>query len=256
MSDKGTRIHKVIAAAGVASRREAERMILAGSVKVNGQVVHRPGASIVPGRDALEVEGRLLRWETPPEREVWALYKPKRCVTTLSDPQHRSTVKEFFPRTRARLIPVGRLDYDAEGLLLLTNDGELANRIAHPSYSVPKTYLVKVKEIVDKETLVKLRSGPTVDGRRRRPVKARVLHNLADKSWLEVVLKEGTQHHIKKMFAVLGHRVLKIKRYQIAQVALEDLQPGQSRRLSEVEIAGLLGNKPSPSKKRDGARAI
>jgi len=256
MTGKTTRIQKAIAQAGVASRRQAERMIVAGKVKVNGEPVRKMGTCLVPGRDVLEVDGVKLAWDRPPKTEVWALYKPKNCVTTMSDPQGRATVKDYFPRTSARLVPVGRLDYDAEGLLLLTNDGAIAQRIAHPSHSMSKTYLVKVKGLVSAETLAKLRTGPRIEGRRRRPATGRVLHHLTDKTWVEITLKEGIQHHIKKMFAELGHRVLKIKRYQIAQVALEDLQPGQSRRLSEVEIAGLLGNKPSPSKKRDGARAI
>lgn len=255
MNEKGTRIQKAIAQAGIASRRQAERLILAGRVKVNGQVVDQPGTCVVPGRDEVEVEGRLLRWEGAPRREVWALYKPKRCVTTLSDPQERATVKDHYPRTRARLVPVGRLDYDAEGLLLLTNDGELANRIAHPSFSVPKTYLVKLKGRLGEDALAKLRAGPDMGGRRRRPVKARVLHNLNDKTWVEVTLKEGIQHHIKKMFAKLGHRVLKIKRYQIGTVALEDLGPGQSRRLSEEEISGLLKSGGKPPRSEAGARA-
>lgn len=240
MTEKGTRLQKAIAQAGIASRRRAEQLILAGSVRVNGQEVRELGATVLPGKDRLEVEGRTVRWDVPAAREVWALYKPKRCVTTLDDPQGRSTVKEFFPRTRARLIPVGRLDYDAEGLILLTNDGELANRVAHPSHDVSKTYLVKVKGLVGKEVLHALRRGPEIGGRARRPVQARVLHTLADKTWLEVTLKEGVHHHIKKMFASLGFRVLKIKRYQIGSVALEELSPGESRRLTEPEIAALL----------------
>jgi pseudouridine synthase len=240
MSAKSTRIQKAIAQAGIASRREAERMMLAGSIKVNGRVVRELGSSVVAGRDTLEVLGKKLAWDTPRPTEVWALYKPKNCVTTLSDPQQRTTVKEYFPRTSARLVPVGRLDYDAEGLLLLTNDGDLAQKVAHPSHSVPKTYLVKVKGIVSEETLAKLHSGPKIRGKRHRPAKARVLHHLTDKSWVEVTLKEGIHHHIKKMFLELGHRVLKIKRYRIGTVALEDLAPGESRRLSEKELSGLL----------------
>ena len=255
MTGNSTRIQKAIAHAGLASRREAERMILAGVVKVNGEVVRQLGSSVIPGRDTLEVQGRKLAWDAPLKTEVWALYKPKNYVTTLRDPQRRPTVKDIFPRTPARLVPIGRLDYDAEGLLLLTNDGELANKVAHPSHSVPKTYLVKVKGIVSEEVLRKLEIGPSIEGKRRRPAKARTIHHLADKTWVEVTLKEGIQHHIKKMFLELGHRVLKIKRYRIGPIALEDLAPGESRRLSEQEIAELLGGGESSRSYKKKARS-
>jgi pseudouridine synthase len=255
MTARGTRLQKVIAQAGVASRRHAEQMILAGSVRVNGRVVQELGTCVVPGKDRLEVEGRPLRWPEGPPREVWALYKPKRCVTTLDDPEGRSTVKEFFPRTRARLIPVGRLDYDAEGLILLTNDGDLANRVAHPSHDVPKTYFVKVKGLVTREHLQALRGGPRIGGRAHRSARARVLHTVGDKTWLEVTLKEGIHHHIKRMFAALGYRVLKIKRYQIGPVALEELAPGECRRLTDEEIAALLGERPRRQAAKAGTRA-
>lgn len=244
MNSKPTRIQKAIAQAGLASRREAERMMLAGSVKVNGKVVRELGSTVVPGQDTLEVLGKKLAWDRPAATEVWALYKPKNCVTTLSDPEKRSTVKDYFPRTSARLVPVGRLDYDAEGLLLLTNDGDLAQWVTHPSHSVPKTYLVKVKGLVSEETLRNIRNGAKINGRRRRPAQAKVLHNLTDKTWVEVTLKEGVQHHIKKMFLELGHRVLKIKRYRIGAIALEDLAPGESRKLSSKELGELIKEGP------------
>ncbi len=240
MTEKGIRIQKAIAQAGIASRRHAERMILDGMVRVNGVVVKKPGASIVAGKDSLEVEGRNVKWDSAGHQEVWVLNKPKGCVTTLSDPQNRPTIKDHFPRTPARLFPIGRLDYDAEGLLLLTNDGDLANRVAHPSFSVPKTYLVKIKGRIENDALEKLRAGPVFGGRANRPVRARILHTPNDKTWVEVTLKEGVQHHIKKMFASIGHRVLKIKRYQIGPIALNDLEPGQTRRLEPGEIARLM----------------
>ncbi len=240
MNAQGIRLQKAMAQAGIASRRHAERMIQAGLVRVNGRVVTEPGVSIVAGKDLLEVEGRPVHWGQPGIREVWALYKPKRCVTSLSDPQGRSTIKDYLPHTSSRLFPIGRLDYDAEGLLLLTNDGDLAHRVAHPSFSVSKTYLVKVKGLLDRQTLKKLKAGPVLEGKRRRPVGARILHTLIDKTWVEVKLKEGIQHHIKKMFADCGFPVLKIKRYQIGPIALEDMEPGQTRRLNNGEVGRLL----------------
>jgi len=234
----GMRIHKAMARAGVASRREAERMIEAGQVRVNGEDVRQPGRLLAPG-DALEVGGRKVAWEERPAPELWALYKPKRCVCTLNDPQGRRTVKDYFPRSAQRLFPVGRLDYDAEGLLLLTSDGALAQRVMHPSFGVPRIYLVKVRGAVLPGTLRDLARGVELEGRLRQPARTRVLHKVNDKTWLEVVLKEGLQHHIKKMFQAVGHHVLKIKRYQIGPIELGNLLPGQSRRLGQADMERL-----------------
>ena len=237
--NEGVRLQKAIAAAGLASRREAERLIAQGMVRVNGETVQEMGVRVVPGRDRVEVEGRTLPARAP-RREVWALYKPRNCVTTLSDPEGRRTIVEFFPRTPARLFPVGRLDYDAEGLILLTNDGEFANRVAHPSHDVGKTYLVKVKGLPTTGELAEWSRGPVLDGQRLRPVQARVLHHVNDKTWCELVLHQGIHHQIKRMFEALGYWVLKIKRYSIGSVALEDMRPGQVRRLTDEEQASLL----------------
>ncbi|HUJ73223.1 MAG TPA: pseudouridine synthase, partial [bacterium] len=149
------RVHKAMAQAGLASRRHAEEMIRAGQVRVNGVPMLAPGASLKLG-DVLEVRGARVEWERPAAPELWALYKPKGCVSTLHDPQGRRTIKEYFPRAAPRLFPIGRLDYDAEGLLLLTNDGALAQRVAHPAHGVPRIYLVKVKGIVEAEKLARL----------------------------------------------------------------------------------------------------
>lgn len=234
------RLNKAIAMAGVASRREADRLILRGEVSLNGQPVTEPGVSMVPGRDRLVVSGRTVKLASKIKTEVWALYKPKRCVSTLKDPQGRSSLADFLPLSRHRLFPVGRLDYDAEGLILLTNDGELAHKMAHPSFEVEKIYLVKVKGVPPASKLSGLQQGPVLEGRRRAPVKARLLHTLNDKSWLEVRLHEGIQHHIKKLFSGIGHRVLKIKRYQVGTVELGDLNSGEARKLDEHEIKWML----------------
>lgn len=244
------RLNKAIAQAGLASRREADRMIQQGEVRLNGEVVREPGGSMVPGQDRLEVSGRLVRIPEHPEREVWALYKPKRCVSTLKDPQGRVSLADFMPPSRHRLFPVGRLDYDAEGLILLTNDGDWAQRAAHPSFAVEKVYLVKVKGVVQPAPLRELERGPVLDGRRRQRVRVRILHHRNDKTWLEVILREGIQHHIKKMFAAVGHRVLKIKRYQVGPVELGDLEPGQARKLSQGETEWV--RERPPQKDRPG----
>jgi pseudouridine synthase len=250
MTESGsTRLHKAIADAGLASRRKAEKLIAEGRVRVNGEVVREMGLRVVPGKDRVEVEGTPL--PSKPKREVWALYKPRHCVTTLSDPEQRATIADFLPRTRTRLYPVGRLDYDAEGLILLTNDGEFAQRISHPSHSVPKTYLVKVNGLVDPAALAQAAREPWIDGKRRRPISARVLHNVNGKTWCELVLREGLHHEIKKFFEALGHRVVRLKRFQIGSLMLDTMRPGESRRLSAAELAGLLGeSRPARSARR------
>ncbi len=249
---EGIRIQKAMAQAGVASRREAERMIAEGRVKVNGKEVLQPGRLLVAG-DALEVAGRAVSWERQAPHELWALYKPKRCVCTLSDPQGRRTVKDFFPRTERRLFPIGRLDYDAEGLLLLTDDGALAQRVTHPSFGMPRVYLVKVRGMVAAATLRKLAQGLLLEGVVRQPARTRVLHTVNDKTWLEVVLREGIHHHLKKMFQAVGHPVLKIKRYQIGPVELGDLKPGQTRKLGRGDIERLMHWAQAPAAGRTAA---
>jgi 23S rRNA pseudouridine2605 synthase len=252
----GLRIHKAMAQAGLASRREAERMIAAGQVRLNGQTVRQPGRLLAAG-DVLEVDGRAVAWEREAVHELWALYKPKACVCTLSDPQGRRTVKDFFPRSEQRLFPVGRLDYDAEGLLLLTNDGSLAQRVTHPSFGMPRVYLVKVKGEIGASTLHKLAQGIELEGQKRQPARTRILHTVNDKTWVEVILREGIQHHLKKMFQAVGHPVLKIKRYQVGPIELGDLRPGQSRKLGRADIERLMhwADTPRGGKRRAGAAA-
>lgn len=245
MNMRSVRVQKAIARAGLASRREAERLVVEGRVRVNGTPVKELGACLASG-DLLEVDGRPLAWEQPAATELWALYKPKRCVSTLRDPQGRPTVRDYFPKSAGRLYPIGRLDYDAEGLLLLTNDGDLAQRVAHPSFQVPRVYLVKVKGIVGAEALARLARGVRLDGRLHTS-RVRILHVIGDKTWLELTLREGVYHHIKRMFAAVAHPVLKIKRYQIGPVELGEMKPGQCRKLGREEIRRLLERCPAPA---------
>ena len=233
------RINKILSKAGIASRRAAERLILSGSVMLNGRTVTEAGQTMVPESDHLIVEGRRVRILQKTKTKVFALYKPKNCVTTLSDPQGRKTVKDFFPSDSRPLFPVGRLDYDAEGLLLLTNDGELANRLMHPRHKVWKSYFVKVKGHVSKQTLNLLRKGPIINKIKHNPIKIKPLHRVNDKMWLEVSLREGTNRQIKKMFLQKRFYVLKIKRFRIGRVYLGELNPGETRLLSSQEIEAL-----------------
>jgi len=257
MAGEKLRLNKAIAQAGLASRREAERLIRSGVVRLNGAVVTEMGATLDPSVDRLEVHGKTVRITGGDVREVWALYKPKQCVSTLNDPEGRPSLADFLPRTATRLFPVGRLDYDAEGLILLTNDGDLAQRMAHPSYGVEKVYLVKVKGLVTQESIRKLGEGPMLEGRKRQGVKARVLHVRNDKTWVEVTLREGIHHHIKKVFSGVGHRVLKIKRYRIGPVELGEMNPGDTRKLGRVETTWMMERQksgPRPNIRRSTPR--
>ena len=239
-SDEPVRIQKVIAKAGVASRRAAEDLIRAGEVLLNGEIVRQMGRKMLIGKDHLSVEGRQVIISQQQKTEVYALYKPKNCITTLNDPQGRVTINDFFPQTSARLFPVGRLDYDAEGLILLTNDGDLAYQLMHPRHKVSKGYFVKVRGIVENKALSDLRKGPVIDDRRHQRVRVKILHTVNDKTWLELFLREGTNRQIKKMFQKIGYPVQKIKRFQIGPIMLGDLQSGESRALSPKEIEQIL----------------
>ena len=230
------RIQKVIAQAGVASRRAAEDLIRAGEVMLNGEIVKQMGRKMLIGKDHLSVQGRRVAIPPQQKTEVYALYKPKNCITTLKDPQGRATIKDFFPQTSARLFPVGRLDYDAEGLILLTNDGDLAHQLMHPRHKVSKGYFVKVRGITENKALSELRRGPVIDYRRHLRVRVKILHTVNDKTWLELFLREGTNRQIKKMFQKIGYPVQKIKRFQIGPIDLGDLQSGESRPLTPKEI--------------------
>ena len=238
---EGIRIQKVLANAGIASRRAAEKLIQSGKVTLNGQPA-RLGQRMKVGVDHLMVEQQKVRLRPSSQRKVYALYKPKNCITSLNDPQGRPTVKDFFPKTRLPLFPIGRLDYDAEGLLLLTNDGDFAQRVIHPKYKLWKTYFVKIKGLIPVSELIKIRKGLQAKRQQYLPARAKVIHAFNDKSWLEVSLQEGKNQQIKNMFKALGYRVLKIKRYRIDCVTLDALEPGMSRLLSPQEINQLLKN--------------
>jgi len=234
------RLQKIVAAAGIASRRKAEEFIAGGLVSVNGQIVTELGSKADPEKDHIRVNGKLLHG---PERHIYLLMnKPKGYVTTLKDPEHRPTVMDLLHGVGARVYPVGRLDYSSEGLLLLTNDGELANLLMKAASHVPKTYMVKVAGTPAPEGLEKLRSGlfiATDRGKRVKtsPVKIRVIRE-ADNPWYEVTLIEGRNRQIRRMFEEIGHHVEKIKRVRYGPLEL-DVHPGQFRRLDPEEVTRL-----------------
>jgi 23S rRNA pseudouridine2605 synthase len=227
------RLQKILSRAGVTSRRKAEQMMLDGRVVVNGQIVTELGTKADLDRDHIKVDGQLLR---RPERLVYlALNKPTGVVTTVSDPEGRPTVMQFIQKTKERVFPVGRLDYASEGLLLLTNDGELANRITSASSHVPKTYVVKVNGLLTGEQEEQFRAGVPVHGRRTAPAGLRVLRR-AQNPWYEVRLVEGRHHQIREMFRHFGKLVEKLRRVKIGFLELGTMKPGNYRHLTPGEI--------------------
>jgi pseudouridine synthase len=226
----------VLAAAGVASRREAERLIQAGRVQVNGRTITTLGTRIQPGRDAVRVDGHPVGLA---EKAVYfLLHKPKGCLSTVSDPRGRPTVIDLLRGVRERVFPVGRLDWDSEGLILLTNDGALALRLTHPSNHIAKIYRVKVKGIVSRQVLEQVRHGLFLDGRRTLPAPVTRISSQQN-TWLEVVLYEGRRNQIRRVFERLGHPVLKLQRAAIGPIADRELRPGEFRRLTAAEVARL-----------------
>ncbi len=252
------RLQKIIAAAGLASRRKAEQMITSGLVSVNGEIVSELGAKADPECDHIRVAGKLLRG---PQRHVYfMLHKPRGYVTTVTDPEHRPTVMDLMQAAGARVYPVGRLDYDSEGLLLMTNDGELAYRLMHAASHVPKTYQVKVCGKPAEAGLEKRRAGIFLParpprpgqgggdrGRKSAPARIRLLKQ-AENPWYEVTLIEGRNRQIRRMFEQIGHHVEKIKRVAYGPLEL-DVAPGEVRRLAPAEVArlrALAGRARSP----------
>lgn len=230
------RLQKILSQAGVASRRHAEQMILDGRVTVNGAVVSQLGSKADLERDSIKADGRLVR---PPKRLVYiALHKPNNTVTTVSDPQHRATVMELLRGVKERVYPVGRLDYHSEGLLLLTNDGDLSNAIMSSASHLPKTYLVKVNGRLSADQEEQFRRGVPLSGVRTMPAGLKLLHD-AENPWYEVRLFEGRNQQIRTMFKHFGRLVEKLKRVRIGPLELGPLKPGQFRPLSGEEVEKL-----------------
>lgn len=230
------RLQKFLSRAGVASRRQAEDLIREGRVKVNGRVVTELGVKVDPDQDRVQVDGKRLQ---PPSHTVtFMLHKPYGCVSTTRDPQGRRTVMDLAPKDYGRLYPVGRLDYDATGLMLLTNDGELAQRLTHPRYQVPRTYRVTTSGELEEKVLEKLAGGIELDG---RPVSTEVklLKKGSGKTILEITVWEGRYHLIKRLLEDVGYPVLKLKRMAFGPLRLGRLVRGACRPLTRQEMVNL-----------------
>lgn len=231
------RLQKVLAHAGVASRRQAEKLIMSGHIKVNGAVVTELGTK-VGVHDKILVDNVPITTETP---VYMLLYKPRGVISTAHDEKKRRTVVDLIEDVPQRIYPVGRLDYDTSGLLLLTNDGELANRLTHPRYEVEKVYVARVTGIPSNDAMRQLRQGITVDDDHYAPAKSKVLS--ADKkkqtAIVQLTIHEGRNHQVKKMLEAVGYPVEKLKREQYGFLTLKGLQPGESRHLKPEELKEL-----------------
>jgi 23S rRNA pseudouridine2605 synthase len=245
------RLQKLIAAAGIASRRHAEEMILAGEVTVNGEVVRELGTKADPARDHIKVRGRLINPLLAGREKVYVLLnKPRGCLSSVADPEGRPLVTELVPASLGRLHPVGRLDFNTEGLLILTNDGELTNFITAARNGVAKVYEVKVKGVPTEQAIERLRRGITLEGgERTAPAKITKTDETATNAWFEVVLHEGRNQQIRRMFDAVGHSVLKLRRVQIGSLRDEYLPVGKWRHMTPAEVSRF---RPKAKKKRGG----
>ncbi len=249
MSMDEERLQKFLAAAGVASRRKAEALIAEGRVQVNGRVVRELGTKVDPQRDLVVVDGAPVAREG---RAYYLLYKPSGCLTTLSDPQGRPTARAYLAGVRERVFPVGRLDWDAEGAVLFTTDGELANRLAHPSFGHRRTYLVKVRGEPEARALERMVAGVRLEDGPARALECRVHERAERNTWVLLSVGEGRTHLVKRLCEAVGLEVLRLYRPEFGGVTVEGLKPGEYRPLTREEVkvlrrsAGMEGTEPSP----------
>lgn len=231
------RLQKMIAGTGLSSRRKAEALIAAGRVTVNGKVVTELGTKVDPERDHVKVDGKHLEGAQPFVYLV--LNKPKNVMSTLNDPGGRPTVKDFLHGVSVRVFPVGRLDFDSEGLMLLTNNGDLAQALLHPRYHVPKTYLIKVKGVLTDEEIAQLQRGVKLEDGMTSPAVVKKVKIAQQNSWLEITIREGRKHQVKRMLEAVGHLVIKLMRVKMGPLTLGDLGSGEFRFLTDREANAL-----------------
>ena len=232
------RLQKVIANSGYCSRRKAEELIINGKVKVNGRLVYELGTK-VNENDEIMIDNKILSKEN---KEYILLYKPRGVVTTTSDEKKKKTVLDLIETTK-RIYPIGRLDYDTTGILLLTNDGELTNLLIHPKNNVDKVYIAKIKGILTGLEIKQLERGVLIDGIKTSPCKVKVRKKDKEHSFVEITIHEGKNHQVKKMFQSVNHEVVKLKRERIAFLDLKGLKPGEYRYLTVKEVKKLYALK-------------
>lgn len=235
------RLNKFLARAGVASRRQADNLIRAGRVKVNGVIVFEMGVQIDPHKDQVEVDGRIVKGRT--EYEYLILHKPPGYLTTMRDPFQRPTVIDLLPKTESRLYPVGRLDLDTSGLLFFTNDGDLALALTHPRHLVEKVYLAKVSGIPTDSKLRELSQGILLDDGWTAPAKIAIDRIENGNAIIMITLKEGRKRQVKRMMEAVGNPVLSLKRIAMGPLTLGRLKPGEWRRPTEIELKQLISLK-------------
>lgn len=231
------RLQKVIAQAGIASRRKAEELIVDGRVTVNGQVIRELGTKVTPNKDKVEVDGVPIDREEP---VYYMLYKPTGVISSVSDDKGRKVVTDFFDHEH-RLFPVGRLDYDTSGLLLLTNDGEFANQLMHPKYKIAKLYVAKVQGVPSRDKLRQLEKGIVLEDGKTAPAKVKFVSGNTKNgtSIIEISIHEGRNRQVRRMFEAIGHPVLKLKREMYGFLTLKGLKPGDARTLRPHEVKQL-----------------
>jgi pseudouridine synthase len=231
------RLNKFLSEAGVASRREADRWIIEGRVSVNRRIVDELGVKVDENQDIVQVDGVTVR------KQIRLLYillnKPVGCLVTLKDPFHRPTVRDLIPSSLGRLFPVGRLDFESEGVLLLTNDGELAYRLTHPRFGVRKAYVAKVRGQPDEKALRRLERGVVLEGKKTASAKAALLTANPKSSWLRIEISEGRKREVREMCRAVGHPVLELRRVEFAGLGLKPLKPGEWRHLEPREVRRL-----------------
>lgn len=235
---KHERLARLIARSGLASRRSADRLVREGAATVNGHIERDPAAEIELGRDVVRFQGRAV--EGRGELYYQLLYKPRGVITSREDPEGRKGVHELLPRLPDRVEAVGRLDFNTEGALLFTNDGELAHRLTHPSYHIPRRYLAKVYRTPAEATLDKIRKGIRLEDGRTVPAMCRVIESTdTGNAWVEITVYEGRHHLIRRLFAALGHPVSKLRRESFATISIRGLERGETRALTHAEVERL-----------------
>lgn len=230
------RLARFLARAGTGSRRHAEELIREGRVTLNGKAVFEPGTCVDPAKDSVRVDGRRIRPAAP---VCLIMHKPKNVLCTMEDPRGRPCVGRVLEGIKGRPYPVGRLDFDAEGLLLCTNDGDLAQKVTHPRHHVRKVYHVKIKGVPDKKVIDRLRSGVVLDGKKTAPAGVSFLKRGERNTWLRITLYEGRNRQVKRMLERFGYQVLKLKRVALGPLVLGDLPAGAHRKLRPDEVEKL-----------------